>query len=1098
MSAKVIALQIGAGIQRDGTQFASATYIDGKWVRFQYGKPRKISGYNGAFLNASGISRGMIMSAENGINYVISGYSDGLEQWTTDNDNAVGFGPVAINPIGSILTVQITNQGSVYTNGTYTNVPINAATGSGAKATVTVSSNLVFSVVITTGGSGYLHNESITINSADIGGTGSGFAGYVSALTIFNPNANTLWQMDIGYDTTGNAQNNLIAHPGQNLGLIDNSVETRPLIGPFTSTTMTALGVFDYSAITTNGLPSLTITTNNAAIGAGVAVSGTGIPSGTYVVSSNTSSDILSSVAVTSTGGAFSCAATSGLFVGQTISISGSLGNITLSGVTVTGTSGTFSCTATSGLYTGQTVIVGGSSTPYTLSSVAITGASGSFSCTSTVGLAVNQPVYVSGTFPTTTLASVTVTNNSGAFSCTATTGLYVGMPVAVTGTQALATLASVAVTGTAGQCSCTATNGLYIGQPVIVSGTLTGTETGVNANQIYYIIATNGTSTFTLSGALNGSAITTTAGTTTGLTFQAPIVSGVYSGQTYYIIATNGTSTFTLSDTQNGPAINTIITSLSGLNFVGSLGTGLIPGNIYYISATNGTSTFSLSDVKNGSSITGTYGSTTGLTFQTVQYAGVDAGTTYYITATNGTSTFTLSATSGGSAISTVVAPLTGLTFTAPKSIGITLNTDYYIIATNNATTFTLSATPGGSAVTTVVNSSTTGLIFSTGSYQKVVMSNNATATGIVTLNFDNEISVSGGVVMLHPYLFVYGNYGLIKNSSAGNFNDWSSPDSNETSVASGKVVKGLALRGGTTSPAGLFWTLDSVVRVTYAPSIVNGVNFYWKYDLITQQSSILSSSCVIEYDGIFYWVGTDRFLMYNGVVQEVENRQNNNYFFDNLNYAQRQKVWVSKVPRWGEIWWFFPSGDSTECNDAIIYNVREKTWYDAGQAVGARRSAGVFSEVFRRPIWGGNDENTAGGYTLWQHEIGTNEIYTNHVNAIESYVETNVIGSSIGLVGTTSQPGDNVWTRLERFEPDFVQVGEMNLTVTGKSYADDSDDPSDPYPFNPDTLKIDMKEQRREMRLRFSSNTQNGDYFMGRVLLSIDTGDVRGTGNP
>jgi hypothetical protein len=41
-------------------------------------------------------------------------------------------------------------------------------------------------------------------------------------------------------------------------------------------------------------------------------------------------------------------------------------------------------------------------------------------------------------------------------------------------------------------------------------------------------------------------------------------------------------------------------------------------------------------------------------------------------------------------------------------------------------------------------------------------------------------------------------------------------------------------------------------------------------------------------------------------------------------------------------------------------------------------------------------------------------------------------------------------------------------------------------------------MREQRREMRLRFGSNTFNGNYFMGKVLLSLDTGDVRGTGNP
>jgi hypothetical protein len=376
--------------------------------------------------------------------------------------------------------------------------------------------------------------------------------------------------------------------------------------------------------------------------------------------------------------------------------------------------------------------------------------------------------------------------------------------------------------------------------------------------------------------------------------------------------------------------------------------------------------------------------------------------------------------------------------------------------------------------------------------------LSANATASGSAVLTFDNNISVSGGIVMLFPYLFTYGNNGFIGNCAAGDFNNWTSADSNRNNVSSTKVVKGLPIRGGTTSPAGLFWTLDSVVRVTYSPTQVGNQTLYWKYDLITQQSSILSSQCVIEYDGIFYWIGSDRFLMYNGVVQEVENKQNNNYFFDNLNYRQRQKVWVSKVPRWGEIWWFFPSGDSEECNDAIIYNVREKCWYDAGQALGARRSAGVFTEVFRRPIWAGNDQNTAGEYTLWQHETGTNEVYTNQVNAIDSFFETNIIGSRMGLVGSTEQPGDNVWTRCERVEPDFVQSGEMTLVITGKSYAEDIDDPSEPYPYDPTTLKVDMKEQRREMRMRFRSNTQNGNYFMGRVLLSIDTGDVRGTGNP
>jgi hypothetical protein len=372
------------------------------------------------------------------------------------------------------------------------------------------------------------------------------------------------------------------------------------------------------------------------------------------------------------------------------------------------------------------------------------------------------------------------------------------------------------------------------------------------------------------------------------------------------------------------------------------------------------------------------------------------------------------------------------------------------------------------------------------------------ATASGTVTLTFDANISVSGGVVMLHPYLFVYGNNGLIQNCAAGNFNDWVSADANANNVSTGKVVKGLPLRGGTTSPAGLFWTLDSVIRVTYSPSTVNNINFYWRYDLLTSQTSIMSSQCVIEYDGIFYWCAVDRFLMYNGVVNEITNSVNQNYFFDNLNYAQRQKVWCTKVPRWGEIWWFYPKGDSTECNDAIIYNVREKTWYDAGQAPGARRSAGTFSEVFRRPIWAGNVPNSTGNYTLWQHEIGTNEVYTTNVNAVRSYFETNNLGWVTGGPGNPQLEGTNRWLHLERVEPDFVQQGEMNLYVTGQGYADAQDVTSDPYVFTNDTLKIDMREQRRLLRLRFESNTFNGDYFMGKVLLSADQGDERSTGNP
>ena len=472
----------------------------------------------------------------------------------------------------------------------------------------------------------------------------------------------------------------------------------------------------------------------------------------------------------------------------------------------------------------------------------------------------------------------------------------------------------------------------------------------------------------------------------------------------------------------------------------------------------------------------------------QSISGANIPSGTTVLSISAN---VLNITASCSGTTLTTTGSPalLVGMTVTVPPN-GTAAGFNLGTIVSGSVNTWVV--TIGGTFSSQAMTASSSGVTI-------VNMSANATASATgTTATFDNNIAVSGGCVVIHPYLFVYGSNGLIQNSSAGDFANWVSPDANATNVATGKIVRGLPIRGGSTSPSGLFWAVDALIRVSFQPSSSGGTNYFWAYDLVSSQTSIMSSSSVIEYDGIFYWAGVDRFLSYNGVVQEIPNSNNQNYFFDNVNMTQRQKVWATKVPRYGEIWWFYPKGDATECTDAIIYNVRDKTWYDAGEAIGARRSAGVFSEVFFKPIWAGNEANTEGKYTLWQHETGVDSIYLTNVDAVQSYFETYSIGTLGGLVGSVQQPGDNLWTRLERIEPDFVQEGDMTVVVTGQGYADDTVVDSDPYVFSPGTLKIDMREQRREMRLRCESNTAGGTYQTGRVLLSITTGDVRGTGNP
>jgi hypothetical protein len=84
-------------------------------------------------------------------------------------------------------------------------------------------------------------------------------------------------------------------------------------------------------------------------------------------------------------------------------------------------------------------------------------------------------------------------------------------------------TLSGVVIAATAGRFSCTYSSSiLTVGMAVIISGTKGGTGTipSYTNPTTYYIITTNGSTTFTLSATLGGSSITTTAGTPTGLTY--------------------------------------------------------------------------------------------------------------------------------------------------------------------------------------------------------------------------------------------------------------------------------------------------------------------------------------------------------------------------------------------------------------------------------------------------------------------------------------------------------------------------------------------------------------------------------------------------
>lgn len=223
---------------------------------------------------------------------------------------------------------------------------------------------------------------------------------------------------------------------------------------------------------------------------------------------------------------------------------------------------------------------------------------------------------------------------------------------------------------------------------------------------------------------------------------------------------------------------------------------------------------------------------------------------------------------------------------------------------------------------------------------------------TVVPALNLPAAYSATGGVVSLHPYMVAYGSDGFVMWSVPGNPIDFVNAGAGNASVTRQKIQKILPLRGGAgNSPSGLIWSTDSLLVMSY----VGGTPVF-SFTTLSGSISVFSPNSIVELDGIYYWIASDRFLMFNGVVRDVPNTVNSDFFFENVNYVERMKTFAFTVPRYGEIWWCFAKGDSEEPNHAVVLNTRDGTWYDT-PLPGDGRSAGVFMSVFRRPVMLGVD---------------------------------------------------------------------------------------------------------------------------------------------
>ena len=133
-------------------------------------------------------------------------------------------------------------------------------------------------------------------------------------------------------------------------------------------------------------------------------------------------------------------------------------------------------------------------------------------------------------------------------------------------------------------------------------------------------------------------------------------------------------------------------------------------------------------------------------------------------------------------------------------------------------------------------------------------------------------------------------------------------------------------------------------------------------------------------------------------------------------------------------------------------------------------------------------------GGFNIWQHEFGVNEIALNGEFAVYSSITTSDISWLTGNPSQDALQGVNLRMHLRRVEPNFLQTGTMAMTILGRKFpSGTSTEDSGPYYFNQETGKIDLRVEHRLVRLKFESNEIDGNYEMGRNLITAEFGDQR-----
>jgi hypothetical protein len=277
------------------------------------------------------------------------------------------------------------------------------------------------------------------------------------------------------------------------------------------------------------------------------------------------------------------------------------------------------------------------------------------------------------------------------------------------------------------------------------------------------------------------------------------------------------------------------------------------------------------------------------------------------------------------------------------------------------------------------------------------------------------------------------------------------------------------------------LVWTDSSLYSLQYV-----GAPAVWAATLVGENISISSRNSVAYANGVAYWMGKDKFYMYDGRAQPLQ-CDVRKYVFNDFDTDQYGQVFSGTNEAFHEVWWFYCSSGSTTIDSYVIYNYLEKIWYYGTLA----RTAWLDSGLRDKPLAATYNLN------LVDHETGIDDNIGATAAAISAYVVSsdfdigdgdrfslvNRVIPDVSFDGSTATNPVTTMTLYalassgSGYNSPASEGGSSNATITRTASS----------PVEVFTDLINIRVRGRQLAMKFESSAAGVTWQLGTSRLDI-----------